>query len=341
MAIKSPNGGLTLRWLTDPEWTTPILLRTVEDRNQLTEVWPERVQFEWRPGFVHEATTFLEKLRGLLEMQGASAKGLEQCESLVQDKDPSYLPTTISLQNKVRQLCIHGALVQRAEEGSSTMPLVARAMAQIVETAASTFPGSAARLVPTAHPCLVKRGAGEEEAVNVWRFCAGPLNNGDLALYHPGAHGRGLPLRLGRALRVIDSSESPGIPYVIMEAWWPLHKWESFGECLNLFGTWIPSALPVAVGTAIGSKERTLLIKRNIAHEQIMVDVSDVLVWPVVLEPGAVDAKAVENGTIPFAALRHARERCPGLDLSSAQVCFSRRGAEFRRTLECKRPRCN
>ncbi len=289
---------------------------------------------------------FLQKLQGLLQTRGASTTGLEHCESLANDNDPVYLPTTISLENKVRQLSLHGLPVQRAGEGGSAVPPVepARTIDQIVAVAASTFRGSAAHLVPTAGPCLLKRRAAEPDAVDVGRFCAQPLKQGDFTLYHPGPSGRGLPLRLGKTLRVVDSSESLGKPYVIMESWWPLHKRESYGECLNLFGTWIPSAAPLVLGTAIGTKQRSAIVRQNLAHENIIVEASDVLVWPVVLEESrAVDAKAVESqsGKIPFAALRHARECCPGLDLTSAGVCFSPRGVEFRRTLEGKRPRCH
>ncbi len=349
VCISKSNSGITLRakrWLTDAEWEPPIPLCTAEERCNLTRVWPHRVQLAWPTGFAQGATAFLRKLQQLLETRGASTTGLEHCEKLVNDADPVYLPTTISLANQIRQFSLPELPVQRAGEGGSAVPPVAPAgtMDQIVAVAASTFRGSAAHLVPTAGPCLLKRRAGEPDAVDVGRFCAQPLKQGDFALYHPRAGGRGLPLRLGKTLRVVDASESPGKPYVIMESWWPLHKHETYGESLNLYGTWIPSAAPLLLATAIGTKQRSALVRQNVVQEQIIVEEPDVLVWPVVLEVSeALDAKLRGNqsGKIPFAALRHAHECSPGLDLTSAKVCFTTRGGEFRRTLGGKRPRCH
>ena len=112
-------------------------------------------------------------------------------------------------------------------------------------------------------------------------------------------------------LGVVRRAELAGTtkPYVVCDFYDPEHK-QKYGSLTDLFGLWTPPPDP-------SSKKR----KRtdSVRPSQLVVEVSDVLLWPITLE----------NGMIPLPVFHVLRRE--GLDLSGPSHAFSRRGKAFHR----------
>ena len=151
-----------------------------------------------------------------------------------------------------------------------------------------------------------------------------PLEVGMFCLFRnshasPGMLSSALPVRLGRVLRI--ASEVQSSPFVVVEYFWPVLKPDKYGDKLNLFGTWVRSAEPT-VDKPVPARKK---IARSVP-EHIMVNMPDVLVWPVDLEEPS--KKHPNGGRIPFAALLRLRT-AHDIDLATPAFTFARRGKAF------------
>lgn len=133
----------------------------------------------------------------------------------------------------------------------------------------------------------------------------------------PGRPGCILPIRLGRVLRL---AEDVSRPFVVVESWWPLAKPDKYNGRDNLFGTWLPGAVPQVVGSSGQAK------KPRVGEDNLIVDTDDVFLWPIELDSGSTDHQG--GGRIPFVVLHRVREWY-GIDVAAPVLTFAKRGFEF------------
>jgi len=162
---------------------------------------------------------------------------------------------------------------------------------------------------------VVGEGAGASGG-----YGQGDLEIGMFCLIRTGAHVSGIsasqcPILLGKTLRIVHESSAE---YAVVECWRPIMKADKFGENVNLFGTWLPSASP----TGDSGKKRATVRSRGTA----MVPLHDVVVWPVDLEPGA--SEYPDGRRIPFSACHHLRDS-HNIDLAHPCFTFADRGKAF------------
>ena len=93
------------------------------------------------------------------------------------------------------------------------------------------------------------------------------------------------------------------------------------GQQLNLFGTWVASASPIRVVSGKANKKA-----RTSGDGRRIVRLTDLLAWPIELEPGNADF--AEGGRVPFEALHFLRYH-HGIDVSSKEYSWSKRGDRF------------
>lgn len=150
-------------------------------------------------------------------------------------------------------------------------------------------------------------------------FCLNELEVGMLCIYKNKCEtpGRALPIRMGRVLRLAEDVPKP---FVVVESWWPLAKPDKYNGRDNLFGTWLPGAVPQVVGSSGKAK------KPRVGGDNLMVDTVDVLLWPIELDSGASDHEG--GGRIPFVVLHRVREWY-GIDVADPVLTFAKRGFEF------------
>ena len=152
-------------------------------------------------------------------------------------------------------------------------------------------------------------------------FEAEPLDTDTFCLYraHIGAPDISLPacpVRLGKVLRVATEVEAP---FAVVEQYWPLLRPSKYPDKVNLFGTWTKGVDPQIEGERPKKKSRTG------ALPALMVELRDVLVWPVdVEESGRED---VEGVRIPLLAFERLRRH--GVDLAGPEFTFAKRGKAF------------
>ena len=174
-------------------------------------------------------------------------------------------------------------------------------------------------------------GAGNRGLSTSPIFCSQALAVGDLCLYiPPPADSRGLPLRIGRVLRLV--SEYNTAPFCIVDSYWPMLKTQKFGDKLNLYGTWVRASQPIDVDAGVSKKKRKTTVQHCLSESSVMVDMNKILVWPVTLDKGALgekDALGFGSLRIPFDALMYCRKRFPELRLTRLDLCFSERSKEF------------
>lgn len=133
----------------------------------------------------------------------------------------------------------------------------------------------------------------------------------------PGRPGCILPIRLGRVLRL---AEDVSRPFVVVESWWPLAKPDKYNGRANLFGTWLPGAVPQVVGSSGKAK------KPRVGEDNLIVYTDDVFLWPIELDSGSTDHQG--GGRIPFVVLHRVREWY-GIDVAAPVLTFAKRGFEF------------
>ena len=157
-------------------------------------------------------------------------------------------------------------------------------------------------------------------------YNADPVEDGNFVLFRPTpSEGKGLPIQLGRVLRIVFASKDP---YAIIEGWWPVMK-AKYGERLNIFGTWLRSSQPRTFESGIGKKRRRDAVGEVTADPVgAIVKMADILLWPLELECGNLGSRfTAQGGKIPMDALLqvHRIVKLDGID-----IAFSRRGEVFR-----------
>jgi hypothetical protein len=314
--FRGRDGGLNLqakRWVTTDVWQPAIALCTPEQVAELRSL-PVPVQRpEWDPAFRGSALSWLGKLRGLLAAAGRETAGLTHCEQLLKQELPAYLPSSVSLSAKMAQL---RELPAPGRPGAVGFPTAAHA------AALAAFPGSARWMDPDARLIHIQAAAGTEPADA--GFCAAPVQDGMMILYRShGERASECPIRLGRVLRVVYEAAAP---YAVAESWWPRLKPQKYGDRLNMFGTWAPSRSPQVAPSAPAAPAQKKRATGATSPAQIVVNLADVLAWPVALERG--QGAQESEGRIPFGALHYLRAR-HGLDVSHATYTFAKRGKLF------------
>ena len=142
----------------------------------------------------------------------------------------------------------------------------------------------------------------------------------------PAMSARECPIGVGRILRLV--SESSGLPYVVIESWWPLLKPAKYEGRPNVFGTWIPRSKPIVESTAGPPHKKPATSRKG--PGQVIVSLTDVLAWPIDLDKG--NPAFSDGGRIPFTALHYLRSR-HGVDLSHHTFSFAKRRKAF--YMEC------
>ena len=94
-----------------------------------------------------------------------------------------------------------------------------------------------------------------------------------------------------------------------------------FGGKINAFGTWVRSAKPEK-GSAQPSQKKQAQ-SAWVATQCLMVPASDILGWPVAVEPGSKEYS--EGCRVPFDAFNYFRVMC-AFDLSLPQYTTADRG---------------
>lgn len=312
--FRSRDGSIAVqckRWLTSAEWTEPVELCSVEQVRDLRSTWPGLVHPMWPGGFEKSALMWLGKLRNLLAPQDVCLDGITHTEKLVQHALPEFLPSGQSLVGCLARLRTCAV----ANDESATD--IAASLAGVLQASSAAFPGSTKGL-PGAGKLLHIVGAKSAPM----GFCQSDLEDGNFCVYrnHGAAKDR-CPVRLGRALRIVDASQTPK-PYIVMEAWWPVLRPEKYADQLNMFSGWQRGAEPSARDTP-SKRAKT----RRSALPTLMVEPANVLVWPVDLEK-FIDDGPSPSGRIPLAVFHYLRSTCK-VDLSPAHFTFSRRGKAF------------
>lgn len=304
----------TKRWMTSPTWSDPVILCKAAQVEQLRGSFFPCLQPEWPKGFETSAMNWLTKLKNLLAAAGKDVGPLSHCERVVRHQLPEYLPTGDTLQDKIAKL---------RRIGRDRVPL---ALTVDLESTVSTaclaaFPGSAGSMSNADGLLRIAGGV-----VGKTSFREGPMQAGILCLYRPrqlltGMSVSSMPIRLGRVLRVAD--DVPSSPFVVVESWWPLAKPEKFGNKLNLFGTWVAGPQPLIDGAPLPKKPKSAGANGSVAN-QVLVELVDVLVWPV-----DVDRRCRDEGVrIPFDALHYLRA-AHGINVATHLLTFSKRGEAF------------
>ena len=196
-------------------------------------------------------------------------------------------------------------------------------MESIVNSALAAFPHAAAHMVKGSRPLLVVTGTARDP---IACYNADPVEDGNFVLFRPTpSEGKGLPIQLGRVLRIVFASKDP---YAIIEGWWPVMK-AKYGERLNIFGTWLRSSQPRTFESGIGKKRRRDAVGEVTADPVgAIVKMADILLWPLELECGNLGSRfTAQGGKIPMDALLqvHRIVKLDGID-----IAFSRRGEVFR-----------
>ena len=229
---------------------------------------------------------------------------LAHCQRSLKHEQMEFLPGAATLQQRVARL--RGACGNRGPTDS----LASIFSATFQGACVAAFPGSSKSesgvgpLIRMLRNAPAQPGFGQDE-----------LENGMLCLFRN--RDPGCPIRLGKVLRVVREGSSD--PYVVCESWWPILKPEKHGGRMNLFGAWVPCKQPLTEGP---SKKKVAA-----AHGvgQLMVQISDVFVWPIELDPSD---SWPSGGHIPYAAFHYLRS-VHGVDLAGPSFTFSKRGKAF------------
>lgn len=152
-------------------------------------------------------------------------------------------------------------------------------------------------------------------------FESEPLDTGMFCLFRTqaGADGitlRACPIRLGKVLRV---ASEVGEAFAIIEPYWPLLRPEKYQDKVNLFGTWTLGNEPVVDGERMPKRRRVEQMPA------LMIDLADVLVWPIDVEQSEREnPPGVRIPLLAFYRLRH-----HGVDLATSEFTFAKRGKAF------------
>ena len=88
----------------------------------------------------------------------------------------------------------------------------------------------------------------------------------------------------------------------------------------------MPCAEPIAIASNLGKKRRTHVLHGAETGHQILVEMCDVMVWSIALEPCGLSDET--GGRIPFSALQFVQIHFP-IVLTGEELAFAPRGQEF------------
>lgn len=200
--------------------------------------------------------------------------------------------------------------------------LTSTATLALQEATSAAFPGAASHVAEDKKPLIFK--ARDDGSADVG-FRSEPIEEGMMVIFQNSSDD--LPFRVGRILRVAREHSDP---YGIMQTYWPILKPGKFGSKLNAFGTWVPAAAPVSLQSGQSKRQRTTttrVLQQSTVPNQEVVSLSSVLVWPILLDRGALN-KSEDGGRIPFAVFHYLRAQC-GIDMSQKKFVFSERAQSF------------
>ena len=303
------------RWLTDSDWSAPLLLCSPEQVAELSRSAPPVIHPRWNQSFVRSSLNWLEKLKALLSSQGHACDGLDHCQQLLNHNCPNFLPSLVDARAILAKL----RNVSPRTQGDAQR-LASLSMAGDIERAACNIlkgdgllPSSGAKLIT-----IVNGKAGTRAFNDV------DLEPGMLVLFRNRNNASGVsivdcPVRVGRIIQVHE--EHPGSSAsAVLEGWWPITNPEH-GDAINIFGTWFASRIPVSK-VPEGKRAK----KRSEPAVPILVLRADILVWPVESESRNDDFPG--GARIPFAVFHFLRD-LHGIDLSNPRHAWANRGKKF------------
>lgn len=129
------------------------------------------------------------------------------------------------------------------------------------------------------------------------------------------------PIRVGKVVRLNYELE---VPNAVVESWWPLLKPSKFGRRVNMFGTWLQGGRPISDGALAPSKRHAGSAWS--ATQCVMVNIADILVWPLAMEPGT--SGYADSMRIPFSALTFL-QLTYSINLALPEFTFAARGKDF------------
>jgi len=91
------------RWVTDGQWSQPIVLCTPEDVDALQAIELELVEFEWTQSTA-QPISFLAKLRNMLDGMGRDASDLDELEMIWRGAKPEFSKSGETIPEKIARL---------------------------------------------------------------------------------------------------------------------------------------------------------------------------------------------------------------------------------------------
>jgi hypothetical protein len=293
-------------WLTSSDWSEPLVLLDQGQVMKVSYLWPGIMQPHWDESFQSSSLAWFEKLRGLLHESGHNIDGIDHCIRLLKHEDVSFLPSGLSLSDRIAQILQSSASGKKVflKFGDTGLSDGLRA------AMSAAFPGSSGHCRSGTTGLLQIGGA---RSAGDSGFCQDELETDMLLLFRNHVK-QGpfrsdiLPFGLGKVLRI--SRENPSNPCVFLERWLPVPK-AKYDEA-NMFGKWQPD------DGAAAAKRRAGDLKL------LAISLEDCLAWPVDLETKGGN----EIGKIPLPAFHFLRE-AGHMDVSSKKYTFSKRGKAF------------
>jgi hypothetical protein len=94
----------TKRFLTSQAWSSPICICDVEQVRLLQRLRPPAREPEWDGSLARSGLNWIGKLRALLQEAGHPPAGLDHCEKVFRHELPEFLPSGLTLQQRLEKL---------------------------------------------------------------------------------------------------------------------------------------------------------------------------------------------------------------------------------------------
>ena len=322
------NGNICVqskRWLSDPVWSDVVALCTPDDVRDLRSTSLDEVELRWAEDtYPQKFVAWCDKLKSLMHAVGRDTAELDHCCDIVRHKLQMYVNSGESLAEQIRRLQTNKTSEIAASDVDSKLErMYNNTGSRGLFSSIDAYTGAPVASLPLIRSSREIQGAAAffEEELSDNMFCLYRWSDA------------GLPIRLGRVLRCVR--EDKAAAYVVMQSWWPVQKPGKFLRP-NIFGTWFKGAKAISMTSGQNKRRRREEASHQLFedHNGIMVNMEDVLIWPVDVEPGNIvnfgpGSATPEAHRIPFSALRALQARY-GINLSAKDYSFSRRGKEFR-----------
>ena len=320
------NGNICVqskRWLSDPVWSEAVALCTPDDVRELRSTSLDEVELRWSEDtYSQKFVSWCDKLKSLMHAVGRDTAELDHCCDIVRHKLPMYVNSGESLAHKFKRLQTEKTF-PASDVDSKLEQMYNNTGSRAVFSSIDAYTGA-----PVVSQPLIRSTRNIEGAAILFEE---QLCDDMFCLYR--WTDAGLPVRLGRVLRCVR--EDKAAPYVVMQSWWPVQKPGNF-SAPNVFGTWLKGAKAVSITNGQNKRQRREEAFLQSFEDQhgIIVNLEDVLIWPVEVEPGNIEnlslgSAPLEAHRIPFSALRALQARF-GINLAAKDYSFSRRGKKFR-----------